>query len=251
MFFELFYWDVTARFRRFPLLLGGLVIVGYLVAQSLSQYSAPGSTPLTATVLALGRVRSFAFVLILIEVVGFRAIYSDGSIHILMRSGSRHRYWLSRLLGTFTVSGLFAMLLILVDFSINVLVGRLSPSVANVTLHNALIVQYGSLSIMFLLLSVGIASILLLIDVLQALLSNTFLAYVLVAALQIISLSSHALLTGTLARLTFLLSPFLRLSLIENYSYHEQPVYSIGYLLLFLVVESLLGWRTICRRSID
>ena len=248
MFLELFFWNVSARFKRLPLLLGCVAIMGYLFLTSLSQYSVLSGTPMTTTALVLGRVRSLTFVLILVELMGLHTMYGNGSIHMLLRSGSRGRYWQSRLLATFSMSGLFAMLLILVEFMVNVLIGRLFPRTGAAPAHS---MQSGALIIVFLLLTVGIAVILVLIDVLQVILSHAFLAYVLVIALQIVSLTSNALFSGATGRLLFLLSPFLRLSLIDNSLYGEQPIRSVSYLALLLALEFLVGWLAVRRNDIQ
>lgn len=251
MFLELFFWNLTARFKRLPLFFGCIAILGYLLAASLSQHSATDSGPMTATVLVLGRVRSFTFVLIVIEVMGFRTLYGNGSIHMFLRSGSRGRYWLSRVLATFTVSGAFALLLILVVYIMNMPIKRVVPHSVVAAAHGSPAIPYGALALVFLLLTVGIAVILVLIDVWQVILSHAFLAYVLVIAVQIVSLTSNALFSGATGRFFFLLSPFLRLSLIDNGIYGEQPIHSAGYLAMLLILESLVGWLVLRRKDIQ
>ncbi len=251
MFLELFYWNMSARFRRVPFFLGSAVIVAYLLAQSLSQYASSAGSPLLTTVAVLGRVRSLTFVLIVLETMGFRAMYGNGAVHILLRSGSRRRFWMSRLLATLALSGLSALLMIVVSLSMDVMVKHVGPWHAGSGAHAPHMVPSSSVAVMFLLLTSGIAAILVLMDVLQILFSSAFLAYVFVTTVQIVSLISHALLTGETAETIFRISPFLRLSLIDNSIQHEQPAHSIEYLLLFLAVESLAGWWLVSYRNID
>ena len=97
-FLELFFWDVTARFRRLSLLLGCAAILGYRSLASLSQHSATDSTPLTTTALMLGRVRSLTLVFLLLTVgIAVILVLIDVSKVILWAPGAQWMYGTHRM----------------------------------------------------------------------------------------------------------------------------------------------------------
>lgn len=259
MRFELCYWNVMGNVKRRRWIIGYVILCFFLIAQSASLGYIPGTNlreslgnnPISNTILVCGDVYSLTIIQILMTVMHSRSVYGNGSIHFLFRSQNRVTYWSMRVISTFIASALLCACLIGTNLLLNAVVTHLVRIKFIVTMQASVLSQTQDVFIIYILLSLGMSTVVLLMDIFQLIVNSSFLALLPVIILQIVSNLSYSLFNGKMAHAIFLFSPFLRQSLIANSTYHNQPIDSILFFLIVLIMEWWIGRMLILKKDIS
>ncbi|KLU62846.1 hypothetical protein CEB3_c08070 [Peptococcaceae bacterium CEB3] len=242
MLLELVLWNIARTVKRWRWIVGLIII---LVSVSTVFSSA------TLGVYALGLVNTLTLTQVIMLFIAQREVYVRGAVHVFLRVRARRLFWLARVLSTCVVSyGTVFLFLLGYMVIISASHGAVFPSGADPALSILNAHRIQSLSLIYNLLSLGFASVLVLLDVVQLLLGSAFLSYVFFLAVIFLSGTSYVLPTEPLSHLVFLSSPFLRMSLFVNLHYHVSPAASLLFFFILLCLGTFIGDYLFLRKDL-
>ncbi|MHB1630094.1 MAG: hypothetical protein ACYCVB_17290 [Bacilli bacterium] len=244
MVFELILWNISKYVRRKRF---AFVLLFMLVFEIASYY------PPAGIFYTFGYVNSLVVFQLALLFVVICPVFESGSVHFLMRLKTRRSFWAARVLSTViylygTVILLSAAGMVLMTVMHGTIFTSSSvhfPSINRLNSHGA-----QNVLLTLNLLSLGIVSAVILMDVLQLLLNNIVASYMIVVAFVLVSTLSYLVPAEPLSHIVFLISPFLRMSLVANLRYHTAPFNSILYFFFLSCAGSILGRLLFIRKEL-
>lgn len=235
MVVELIMWNLSRMVRRKLFVYGFL----FLLFVQITSYF-----PLAGIFYTFGYVNPIMFLQIVLYFLSLNPVYERSSLYFLMRSERRRSFWIARVLSTVVrLYGTVVLLLIVNIILITILHGSIfNTSDVYISIIHKLESQ-GIRNILLIvnLLSLGMISVVLLMDVMHLYFNNTIVSFFIIVALLIISMGSYLVPTEPLSYIIFLVSPFLRMSLLANMKYNTAPIDSMLFLFLLICVGYTLG----------
>jgi len=243
MIIEIVMWNVERMVKRFRWWVGLIIL---LVCLSTVYSNAANGIYYT-----FGMVPPLVFLQLIVFFIAMRKVCVGSDIPFFLRARTRRLFWLARVLSTFVFSygSLFLLLLgyMIIKY---VMHGSIFPHTQDPVLSvlNARWMQ--NILLIYNLLSLGVASTLVSLDVFQLLFNSEIISYVFLVTILILSGTSYVLQIEPISRIIFLFSPFTRMSLFANMHYHVSPGSSLLFFLLLLSTGIFVGGYLFSRKDL-
>lgn len=243
MFIEIVMWDLERIVKRFRWIAGFVILL-----VSLSAVYTNSSSGIYYT---FGMVTPLVFLQLIVFFMALRKVYVESAVHFFLRAKKRRTFWLARVLSTCVFSYGTVFLLLIGYMIINYVIhGSIFPYTQDpvFSVLNARWLQ--SILLIYNLLSLGLASTLVLLDVFQLLFNSEIISYAFLVAMLLLSATSYVLPTEPISRMIFLFSPFTRISFFANMHYNVSHISSLVFFLVLLSAGIFVGGYLFSRKDL-